>query len=430
MLFIFSNKVNKNFFTIILSLFIVLGLLVSESVNAGPEDNVWGLAWSENIGWVSFNCTNEGTCGSVDYGVYINEDGTFTGHAWSENIGWIDFAPSGPYPEVPNYSAKVDLGTGEVSGWARASNYGENWDGWVKTQGPNYGVSIDFNAGEFSDYAWSEEVIGWLSFNCANEGVCGTSDYKVMTSFSPAPRITNFSNTFPAPCSQSRIPTFTWETDAEPPYDYEIRLCSNSDCSDPGDPLVLELVESTSSTSWSPACSYTCSTSPYNNINFGGSTYYGQVRARDSGGEWGNWATDSFTTYNHAYPFADFLCDGVDCSQMEIDEETIVALSDNSTTYDGVLNCSWALPEMAETVEGNPASDCEIQVYFTAPPPGQRQQDITLTITDTSNYSCSATETVDIRFPLPEYKEVPPVSWLKSLLANIFSKVASVFASF
>jgi PKD repeat protein len=29
-------------------------------------------------------------------------------------------------------------------------------------------------------YAWSDEVIGWISFNCNNEGVCGTSDYKVI----------------------------------------------------------------------------------------------------------------------------------------------------------------------------------------------------------------------------------------------------------
>jgi len=290
----------------------------------------------------------------------------------------------------------------------------------------NYGVSVDFMNGEFSGYAWGSKVIGWLSFNCSNEGVCATADYKVMTSFSPAPSITNFSNTFPAPCSQFRIPTFSWETDAELPYDYEIRLCSNSDCTGPSDPLVLELVENISSVSWVPACAYTCNVSPYNNINFGGGTYYGQIRARNTGGQWSGWTTSSFATYNHAYPFPDFLCDGLDCEEMQIYEDVVVTLSNSSITYDGALSCSWTLPDIAEVVEGNPETDCELQVKFSPPPPGQREQEIGFSVTDSSSYSCSTAKTVEIRFPLPEYKEVPPMTWLK----NFFARVVNIFAGF
>jgi hypothetical protein len=368
------------------------------------------------------NCTNEESCGSIDYGVHINEDGTFTGYAWSENIGWIDFAPSSGYPADPQYSAKVDLETGEVSGWARALSYGDDWDGWIKMRGTNYGVSIDFSIGEFSGFAWKEEVVGWLSFKEDN--------YGVTTSFSPFPSITNFANEFPAPCSQSRIPTFSWETDADLPYDYEIRLCSNSSCTGASDPLVSELKENTGSTSWAPACAYTCDVPPYNSINFGGGTYYGQVRARNLGGLWGNWVTSSFTTYNHAYPYSDFLCDGSDCSGMGIYEDVVVTLSSNSTTYDGTLACSWTLPDIAEVVEGNPAADCEIQVKFSPPPPGQREQDIGFTVADSSSYSCSTTKTVDIRFPLPEYKEVSPVSWLRNFLTSLFVRVTNIYAAF
>jgi len=414
---------NKKFSAVTIMLFALFGLLFAGGVKAGSEHNVSGWAWSENIGWVSFNNTTGG--GGINYGVHINTDGTFTGYAWSENIGWIDFAPAGPYPDAPNYSAKVDTGNGEVSGWARALAYGDGWEGWIKMRGTDYGVSINFGNGEFSDYAWSDLVIGWLSFNCLNEDFCGTSDYKVMTSFSPGPSISNFDNSF-TPCIQSRIPTFSWETDAEIPYDYEIRLCSNSDCTDASDPLVSELKENTSSISWAPACNYTCNISPYNNINFGGGTYYGQVRARNLGGEWSGWSTDAFTTYNHAYPFTDFLCDGADCTEMEIYEEVVITLSNNSTTYDSVLSCSWDLPEIAELLEGYTTSDCELEVTFSAPPPGQRNQDITLTVTDSSSYSCSTTKTVEIRFPLPEYKEVPPIIWLK----NFFARIANIFAGF
>lgn len=405
--FLVFKKVSKNLLAII-SLIALLGLLSSETTHSGAQDNVQGGAWSENIGWVSFNCDSSHLTAprcTTDYGVHINDDGTFSGAAWSEIIGWIDFAPSGPYPSSPDHSVKVDLQTGELSGWARAMNQGGGWDGWIKMRGTNYGVSIDFNTGEFSGAAWSDTVIGWLNFNCSNQGVCATSNYKVTTTFSPAPRITNLTNSFPSPCSQSRIPTFTWETDAQLPYDYEIRFCTNPDCT--GGPIFSELKETTSSMSWAPACSFACGILPYSNVSFGG-TYYGQIRARNTGGTWSGWSTSGFTTYNNAYPFPDFLCDGTDCSGMEIDENVVFSITNNSTTYDGLLSCSWTLADIVQVAEGNPQSDCELRVYFTAPPPGQRLQNITMTVTDTNNYSCSATKTLEIRFPLPEYREVAP----------------------
>jgi len=57
---------------------------------------------------------------SPEYGVEIDSStGIFSGYAWSENIGWISFykdhltgCPSAPC------EAKIDLTTGEVSGWA------------------------------------------------------------------------------------------------------------------------------------------------------------------------------------------------------------------------------------------------------------------------------------------------------------------------
>jgi len=632
---------NKKFLVVVIVLTTVFAFPFVKEIKAGVDDNVSGWAWSDNIDWVSFNCTNEDNCGTSDYGVNINEDGTFTGHAWSENVGWIDFSPSGPYPDLPDYSTKVSLETGEVSGWARALSYGGGWDGWVSFSGsgwacgdnvtftykgeqvtygtvqkdygggsvkcwmdrnlgasqvatayndsaaygdlfqwgrlddghqtrtsgttptlsstdnpghgnfilaPNspydwrsprndnlwqgvaginnpcpdgwripieseweaerqswsennyngafasplkltagggrhygtgspdgvgtsgpywssgvsdtyarylfiystgasmssssraygrpvrcvqdadegsiYGATVDFDEGEFLGYAWSDEVIGWLSFNCANEGVCGTADYKVLTSFSPAPSITNFSNEFPAPCSQSRIPTFSWETDAELPYDYDIRLCSDSSCNNE---LFLEEIRNTNSTSWAPACVYTCSISPYDNIDFGGGAYYGQVRVRDLGGRWSGWAISGFTTHNHAYPYADFLCDGANCEEMQIYEDVIVTLANSSTTYDGLVSCSWTLPAIAEVVEGNPASDCELQVKFSPPPPGQREQDIELSVIDSSSYSCSETKTIEVRFPLPEYKETSPTAWLRNFLASLFARVTSIF---
>jgi len=410
------RSMNKKFLLTTIALFVSFGLFLAGGAKAGSEHNVSGWAWSSNIGWISFNNTTGG--GETNYGVHINEDGTFSGYAWSENIGWIDFAPASGYPADPQYSAKVDTATGEVSGWARALSYGDGWDGWIKMRDGSYGVSINFSTGDFSGFAWGSDVVGWISFSGSN--------YKVVTSFVPPPAITNLGNTFPAPCSQSRIPTFSWETDAELPYDYEIRLCSNLDCTGASDPLVSEETLDTSSTSWAAACTYACNVAPYNNINFGGGTYYGQVRARNLGGQWGSWTSSSFATYSHAYPYADFLCDGANCAGVEIYEEVVVALTNNSTTYDGVLSCLWTLPVIAQLVEGYTTSDCNIEVTFSAPPPGQRNQDVTFAVTDTSNYSCSTTKTVEIRFPLPEYKEVPPLIWLK----NFFAAATKFFTGF
>ncbi|MFH1714326.1 MAG: LamG-like jellyroll fold domain-containing protein, partial [Candidatus Nealsonbacteria bacterium] len=117
----------------------------------------------ENIGWISFSCKNENN--PINYGVDIDEAGNFSGHAWSENIGWVSFERSetGPPPEAPDFGthlAEVDIITGKVSGWARAlsacqdnlwngtnctgSGAGDKsggWNGWIKLRGPSISTS-------------------------------------------------------------------------------------------------------------------------------------------------------------------------------------------------------------------------------------------------------------------------------------------------
>src|SRR3989338_7770907 len=102
--------------------------LLQQPVEAGGADNVSGWAWSSNIGWISFNCTNPGAGGCAsNYGVNVDSvSGNLSGWAWSEHAGWISFngAETGPTPDGfscgANCVAKLDLGTNEVSGWGRA----------------------------------------------------------------------------------------------------------------------------------------------------------------------------------------------------------------------------------------------------------------------------------------------------------------------
>jgi hypothetical protein len=134
-------------------------------------NNVSGWAWSENIGWISFNSTNcqgsanclcpslggagcpnpsypcsNSSCADLKtYGVIIDPStGDFSGHAWSENIGWISFN-SADLAGCPSGTCKARLdttptgsvcdGTGVICGWARALSYGGGWDGWIRLRG-------------------------------------------------------------------------------------------------------------------------------------------------------------------------------------------------------------------------------------------------------------------------------------------------------
>lgn len=113
-----------------------------------PEGNVQvgdtaltGYIWTENTGWVSLNCSNTSSCGSVNYGVTNDGSGNLSGYAYGENVGWISF-------NCLNTSS-----CGTVS----------------------YGVTI--TSGDFSGYAYGENT-GWISFNCLNTSSCGTVSYK------------------------------------------------------------------------------------------------------------------------------------------------------------------------------------------------------------------------------------------------------------
>ena len=115
-----------------------------------------GYAWSDFIGWIDFQPES----GGVEVGL----DGSIEGYAWSEHIGWIDFNPSGPYPDNPDYSARVDMDgyleecdENNICGWARAvagGEYDDGWDGWIKMgPGAGYGVEIhSYIKDEIIDY--------------------------------------------------------------------------------------------------------------------------------------------------------------------------------------------------------------------------------------------------------------------------------------
>ena len=144
----------------------------SNEASARPDaygNNVSGWAWSQNIGWVSFSCSNNNTCGTVNYGVNVNSDtGLLSGYAWSQSIGWISFNQS-DLSGCPSGTCEARVNGGligsfpkNVTGWAKILST----NGWLRLAGISqdgnaYGVQLSAN-GDFSGWSWEPEVVGWF----------------------------------------------------------------------------------------------------------------------------------------------------------------------------------------------------------------------------------------------------------------------------
>jgi hypothetical protein len=171
--------------------FFVLGASTATAVGS---DALSGYMWSENIGWVSANCTNTASCGTgggqSNFGATVSAGSPtrlISGYMWSENIGWVTFDESNMGNACPTGAgtckAELNITTGEVSGWAQAcavfdsgcsgtyANSGllGGWDGWIKLRDSNYGVLA--NGSKWTGFAWGgggtdagNATVGWVSF--------------------------------------------------------------------------------------------------------------------------------------------------------------------------------------------------------------------------------------------------------------------------
>lgn len=196
-----SQKITKSGHNIILVIatllfmaVLIYGAFFADSVkqaSAGSLQNVSGYAWSDNIGWISFNCTDTGSCGAVNYGVNIATDGDMSGHAWSDNVGWITFNEN-ELSGCPSGACKAKLSGNNLQGWARVLSNGDGWDGWISLNGPSYGVTKSGN--NLVGYSWDasnisgESIgIGWIQFNPVFGGVTIAPDNPLTVDLSANP---------------------------------------------------------------------------------------------------------------------------------------------------------------------------------------------------------------------------------------------------
>lgn len=399
----------------VMSVVFVLNFYQTPFTQAGSGDNVFGWAWSENTGWISFNNTSGG--GGINYGVNIASDGTLSGYAWSENIGWITFNPA-ELAGCPSGTCKawVDLATGQFSGWAKALAGASGWEGWIKLRGANYGVDLNFTTKEFEGWAWGDTVVGWVSFNCKNQLVCSASDYKVKTSFSFPPRATNPVVDQGDYCSYPLHPIFSWTFTDPDPTDfqgaYRIQIDDDSNLDD--SPLI------DSCSPWPGTCSQGNNSLSYTTLSplSYDTTYWWRVKVWDNNGVESIWTNGpSFTTVKHAYPRPDFVCTPLSPTQGELvqccsTKNQPACPSDISVCYDDKgkqISCSgnifeWTFPLCTEFATGSSAFVENPQVKFNCAGQGQS---ISLRIVNSVG-GCTKTKTLNVYLPLPKWKEIAP----------------------
>lgn len=440
------------------------------------DPNVYGWAWSENIGWISFNCNNyydnnnpsalSNRCSGSNYGTDITikegqsirggDLGIFSGYAWSDNIGWISFnlsetgdPPAPPYQTGTPHLAQVDFPIsppvrpappgGWVSGWARALSAQADptggWDGWIKLGGDignrkNWEVRIETNVQplEFKGWAWGSDVVGWVSFNCQNEGSCGTSKYKVLLNLalsqSPTASELTLTENYCGISAGRGLISLGWaynDPDNEAQSQYHLQISTNAGFSST---VVNCIVNQPLASGQRGSSAVSVLFSPGNICNDGGelggrslqvsygTNFFWRLKVKDAGENWSvNWINGpNFRTPSHPYPWIDFTW-----SPQFPGVNEVVQFADQSTCYPGPTTCNswfWTFP-----------SDWEFEIKDPGPPPiyynntdqnplGKfktlGQKDVTLRATDGDGFACERIKQLNSRLPLPHWKEIAP----------------------
>lgn len=404
----------KHLISILFITSFVCGIIGVNVAMAASTDNVSGWAWSSNVGWISFNGTNSGS-GGGNYGVHIctgNSDshvgcgagaeGKIVGYAWSSNIGWIKFDPIGPYPSSPLFSARVDA-SGNITGWARACAGAANadcsggtnplsggWDGWIKLS--NTTLNFTVSPAEFHGYAWGSDVVGWISFNCAEGGNCSSSDYKVTTTYNLKPSVTNLDIKQTADyCVGPPSVTVSWKFVGDSQSAYQAQIFEGNFATLVKDSGKVSLASNSFSTI---------------EVQYG-KTYSWQVQVWDSQDRSSGWTQDTktVTTPVHQYPSVRAI--GFTWVPAEPAQDEEVRFANNAKCYgvSGEVSCSWlwTIPGATYVAPTNSSSK-EPVVKFSS----LGDKTISVTATDLDGFFCAASKPLNVSVKLPKWKEITP----------------------
>lgn len=457
---------------IIFLLIICLAFISFQNVQGGSTDNVFGWAWvgghqiNENptpgIGWLSFNnCSSSAECSGINYGVRISTStGYFSGYIWSGGgydtalatntpvLGWISFngdqtgnPPSNnPCTSYLECIAKLENGwetkLGKenvyIKGWARVlsatnTTISGGWDGWIRldyaTTAYSYEVYIDQD-GYFHGWAWSDGPLGTISFNSA-EG--GGSNYWVrleLSDFNKPPQVDNLSSNIEY-CNifkkVARVQV-NWRYNDPPPMSSTQKAYG------------LEVEQDEGGGSWRQKlkCDYILSSSEQSVFYIYSTTYnsllncqtneiieYGKkirwrVRVFDQNNtpsDWSEWQIINDIAY-HAYPWPSFTW-----TPQRPTVGQVVQFFDQSICFDNSMNETSCASWFWTFTNGNPYNSNQRNPTTTFSQMATSQ--ITLFVADSSGQGCTTSTSLTTTYPLPRWKEIPPIIWLRKAIAAI-----------
>jgi len=444
----FNITANMAHIIFIAILFFCCSFFNCNNAKAAPID-VAGWAWSENIGWISFNDLNCDVDGDetyegggegggatpapagcpiagavIPYGVDLDSfSGDLSGYAWSNNIGWISFEPA-DIVGCPGV-CQPNLAGGVFSGWARALSNGGGWDGWISLNCANSGgcavsnYSVSLNASnDFEGWAWGDSVVGWISFNCTNEGSCATSDYKVYLANTP-PTVTPISITytdyciFDLPGGISLSWTFSDNEDAaQTGYKIDFLRDGAVPCTVLKNPdPALSIIGSDINASCGAGF-----------IDYGNHTYIWDIEVYDSAGASSGPVTgEAFPnptagvpepTPIHRWPTADFSYSAADDPPLQFQEITFDPLTfpDDSVCYD-INNVSTPCLDFKWDFESDTIID---EITLPASPNATHFYseigtfDVDLKVTDPDGNFCHTSQPLTIGISRPDWNETIP----------------------
>jgi hypothetical protein len=169
----FYMNTKKFFIAVFFFVFAFFGMSHAQHAYAAVTDNVYGEAWSDNVGWISFNnCASPtdasaGCTTAVPYGVNMGPTGNLSGEAWSDSLGWISFNANSTTGCTAQ--PKVNLSTGALSGFAWAqSTAGNGWNGCIAFSAADdgqsgWGMNASLTTGAITGQGWGDSLnMGWV----------------------------------------------------------------------------------------------------------------------------------------------------------------------------------------------------------------------------------------------------------------------------
>jgi hypothetical protein len=160
-----------------------------DSVLAATYNVFHGQAWSDSIGFISFNCEEGGVslsniCTTSKYAVKANPLGNLYGQAWNENLGWISFDAADVAGCPGGAGCAGKLTAGGLTGFARVKSmiglipdYAGGWDGFIDLS------KVTRSVNDLTGTMQSDMVLFPASMNCVDGSlsgsVCAASTYKV-----------------------------------------------------------------------------------------------------------------------------------------------------------------------------------------------------------------------------------------------------------